>query len=107
VESGVKQDDPPSPTLFGLVMVIETVLGKLDLRGNISTQLRQLTAYADNVLIIVRTEQSLVTFQQLKDNSMEAGLIVNERKTKYLKCTKKDSGIENLNINNLCVQQVQ
>jgi hypothetical protein len=46
VESGVKQDDPLSPTLFSLV--IDTVLGKLDLRGNVSTQLRQLTAYADN-----------------------------------------------------------
>jgi len=35
VESGVKQGDPLSPTLFSLV--INTVLKKLDLRGNIST----------------------------------------------------------------------
>jgi hypothetical protein len=39
---------------------------------------------------------------------MEMGLMINERKTKYLKCTeKKDSRIENLNINNLCTEQVQ
>jgi len=34
VESGVKRGDPLSPTLFSLV--IDTVLKKIDLRGNIS-----------------------------------------------------------------------
>jgi hypothetical protein len=106
VESGVKQGDLLSSTLFSLV--IDTVLKKLDLRGNISTRLRQLTAYADDILIIARTKQSLIdTFQQLKNNPMEFGLIINEKKTKYLKCTKKDASPENLNINNLHVEQVQ
>jgi hypothetical protein len=35
VESGVKRGDPLSPTLF--ILVIDTVIKKLDLRGNIST----------------------------------------------------------------------
>jgi porphobilinogen deaminase len=71
--------------------VIDTVLKKLDLRGNISTRLRQLTAYADDVLITARTRQALIdTFQQLKNNSMEVGLIMNEKKTKYLKSTKRN-----------------
>ena len=88
MESGVKQGDPLSLTLFSLV--IDTVLNKLDLRDNISTQLRQLMAYADDVLIIARTKQSLIdTIRQLKNNSMEVGLTINEKKTKYLKCTKK------------------
>jgi len=70
--------------------VIDTVFKKLDLRGNISTRLRQLTAYADDILITPRTRQSLIdTSQQLKNNSMEVGLIINEKKTKYLKSTKK------------------
>jgi len=87
-ENGVKQGNPLYPTLFGLV--IDTVLKKLDLRDNISTLLRQLMAYADDVLITARTVQSLIdTFQQLKNNSIEVGLTINEKKTKYLKCTKK------------------
>ena len=58
--------------LFSLV--IDTVLKKLDLGGNISTRLRQLMAYADDVLTTARTEQSLTdTFQQLKNNSLEVG----------------------------------
>ena len=71
-------------------MMIDTVFKKLDLRGNISTRLRQLTDYADDILITARTRQSLIdTFQQLKNNSMEIGLIINEKETKYLKSTKK------------------
>jgi len=38
---------------------------------------------------------------------MEVGLIINEKKTKYLKCTQKDTRLENLNINNLQIEQVQ
>jgi porphobilinogen deaminase len=80
-ESAVKQGDSLSPTLFS--MMIDRVLKILDLRGNISTRLRQLTAYADYVLILARTKQSLTdTFQQLKDYSMEVGLIINEKQTK-------------------------
>jgi len=71
----------------------------MDVRGNISTRLRQLTAYADDILITARTKQLLMdTFQQLKNNSLEVGLTINEKKTKYLKCVKKDIKTENLNI---------
>ena len=78
VESGVKQGDSLSPTLFSLVRVNDTVLKKLDLRGNISTRHRQLSAYADDILITARTKQSLIDkFQQLKNYSMEVGLIIN------------------------------
>ena len=54
------------------------MLKTLDLRGNIAARLRQFTAYADDILITARTEQSLIdAFQQLKNNSMEVGLIIN------------------------------
>jgi len=65
VESGVKQGDLLSPTLFSLV--IDTILKKQDIRGNIFMQLRQLMAYADDILITACTKQSLMDkFQQLK-----------------------------------------
>jgi hypothetical protein len=38
---------------------------------------------------------------------VEVGLIINEKETKYLKCTKKDIRIENLNVNGLHIEQVQ
>ena len=106
VESEVKQGDPLSPTLFSLV--IDTVFKERDLSGDISTRLRQLTTYADDILITTRTRQSLInTFQQLKNNSMEVGLIINKKKTKYLKSTKKETRNESLNSNNLQTEQVQ
>ena len=108
MESGVKLGDLLSPTPFSLVIV--TVFKKLDLMGNISTRLGQLTAYADDILITTRTRQSLIdTLQQLKNNFMEVGLIINEKKTKYLKSTKKEKETRNdsLNINNLQIELVQ
>jgi hypothetical protein len=66
-------------------------------------------AYADDVLIIARTKQTLIdTFQQLKNNLMQVGLIINEKKTKYLKSTTtKIIRFQNLNGNGLHIEQVQ
>ena len=48
-----KQGDPLSATLFSIAM--DSILKKMELRGNISTRLRQCTAYADDILITART----------------------------------------------------
>jgi len=58
--------------------VIDSVLKERDLRGDISTRLGQLTDYADDILITSGRRQLLIdTFQQLKNSSMEVGLIIN------------------------------
>jgi hypothetical protein len=57
VECGVKQGDPLSATLFSLL--IDTILKQMELRGNITTHLKQCTAYADDILLTTRTKQSL------------------------------------------------
>jgi retron-type reverse transcriptase len=55
MESGVKQGDPVSATLLGLV--VDVILQQLDLRGYISTRLTQCSPYADGIFINTRTKQ--------------------------------------------------
>ena len=65
-------------------------------------------AYADGILITARTKESLMgTFQQLKNISLEVGLTINVKKTKYLKWAKKYIEIENLNIKSSYIHQVK
>jgi hypothetical protein len=106
LETGVKQGDPLPATLFTLV--IDNVLKQMDLRGNISTRLKQCSAYADEILITTITKQSIIdTFQKLKEISVQSGLIINEQKTKYLRCTRKNHAMDNININSMHLEQVQ
>jgi hypothetical protein len=67
--SGVKQGDPLSATLFNIV--IDNVLKQLDLKGNISTWIKQCSAYTDDILLNTRTMHALEdTFQKLKEISI-------------------------------------
>ena len=64
---------------------MDTILKQIGLRGNITTRLKQYTAYADDIMLTTRTKQSLIdTFQKLKEISAQYGLIVNGQKTKHL-----------------------
>ena len=96
ISTGVKQGDPLSATLFSIVI---DIIKQLELRGNISTRLKQCSAYADDILITARTQQTLIdTFGKLKNISSQYGLIVNENKTKYMKCTRRESKLEKLTV---------
>ena len=99
IVTGVKQGDPLSATLFSIV--IDGVLIQLDLKGNISTRIKQCSAYADDILITTRTSHSLVAnFQKLKETSAQVGVNITEQKTKYLRCTKKQ-----YMMNGICISQ--
>jgi len=50
INTGLRQGDALSTLLFNLVL--EGIIRKLDTRGNISTKLTQLCAYADDLVII-------------------------------------------------------
>jgi len=66
------------------------ICNSLGIRGNITTRLKQICAYADDIVIIGRTKQILIdTFCKFKHKALKAGLIVNNKKNKYLYCTGK------------------
>ena len=88
INNGLRQGDAISTTLFN--PVLEAALLKIDLRGNISTRTKQLCAYADDVVIIARTQKALKeTFITLQNEAEKLGLIINTNKTKYMKLTRK------------------
>ena len=67
ISTEVKQGDPLSATLFSIVI---DIIKQLELRGNISTRLKQCSAYADDILITARTQHTLIdTFGKLKNIS--------------------------------------
>jgi hypothetical protein len=70
--TGMRQGDPLSATLLNLVL--ESVIRKLYLRGDISFKLMQLNAYADDIVLIARTKT-------IQKGSMET----NTRREKYQK----------------------
>ena len=47
------------------------------------------------------------TFKKLKNISLQFGLIVNESKTKYMKCTRKETQLDTLIVDNKHIDQVR
>jgi len=106
VQTGVKQGDPLSATLFSIAM--DSILKKMELRGSIYTRLRQCTAYADDILVTARTTQTMIdTFIKLKNESLKYGLSVNIHKTKYLKCSRTQDQLKPINFENRETEQVR
>jgi hypothetical protein len=58
----------------------------LKIRGNITTCLKQVCVYADEVVLVTGTKQALAnTLQKLKQEAEKYGLVINQSKTKYMK----------------------
>ena len=87
-KTGVRQGDPLSALLFSVVM--DSIITNLEVPGNITTRLKQICTYADDIIKTGRTKQILIdTFCKLKYVALNAGLIVKNNKTRYLYCTRK------------------
>jgi len=84
VKIGIKQGDPISTILFSTIK--EMLMRKLEIRGNITTRLKQASVYADDVVLVTRTKQALInTFQKIKKEAEKYGLTINQNKTKYMR----------------------
>jgi hypothetical protein len=95
INTGVRQGDPLSALLFS--MVIDIAMNNLDIRGNISTRLRQMCAYADDLLIVARARQAMMdTFIKLKNEAVESGSVVN-----MAKCSRNTSIETHINIEDM------
>ena len=80
----------------------------MEFRGNISTRLRQCTAYTDDILITARTTQAMTDkFIKLKNESLKYGLTVNANKTKYLKCSRRQNQLRPIITGNKETEQVK
>jgi hypothetical protein len=59
---------------------------KLEIRGNITTRLKQVCFYADDVVLVTRTNQALANkLQKSKQEAEKYGLVINQSKTKYMR----------------------
>ena len=82
------QGDPLSPTIFNLIL--DSVIKKFNLRGDVSLKLKQIVAYADDVALLARSLNALKKiFHELQNEATLVGLSINEGKTKY---TNKKNG---------------
>jgi hypothetical protein len=57
ISSDVRQGDPLSATTFNLIL--DSVIKKLNLRGDISLKLTQIVAYADDAALLARSLKAL------------------------------------------------
>jgi len=86
---------------------MDVIISKVEASGNISTRLKQISAYADDIIIIERTKQvTMDTFTKLKNEASKFGLLINENKTKYMMCTRKQHKENKLEIDNMSFESV-
>jgi sorting nexin-29 len=80
---GVEQVDGLSTTAF--ILAQHNTVEEIDQRGTIDTKSSQIFAYADDVVIVTRSESRLrQVHRETEERTQQMGLIVNEGKTKYM-----------------------
>ncbi|CAG9832840.1 unnamed protein product [Diabrotica balteata] len=96
---GLRQGDALSCTLFNLALEKVMRDSGINLKGTIYTRSIQVMAYADDIIIIGRTQNEAVeAFTRIKNAAENIGLLINIQKTKYM------PAISRIQQNNLEVQ---
>jgi hypothetical protein len=93
-----------SATMFNLIL--DSVIKKLSLRGDISLKLKQIVAYADDVALLARSPTALKEiFHKLRNEATLVGLNINEDKTKYMQIKRTGTkDITHLKIDNFALK---
>jgi hypothetical protein len=107
ISSGVRQGEPHSATIFNLIH--NSVIKKLNLRGDISLKLKQTVAYADDVALLARSPKALKEiFHKLQYEATLVWLNINKDKTKYMQIkTTGTKDITHLKIDNFAFENVE
>ena len=93
---GVRQGDALSATLFNLAL--EAAVENITDNGHIIYKLRQVCAYADDVVLIARNEKQLQElYLEMRVETKKIGLEVNEEKTKYMVVSTREERRRNKN----------
>jgi hypothetical protein len=86
----IKQGDGLSTTL--LILALLNAAQEIDLRGSVCTKLSQICASVDYV-IVTRLETRLrQAYREIEDKTQQMGLMVNEKKTKYMTVSATQKG---------------
>jgi len=99
--------DPLSATIFNLIL--DSVIKKLNLRGDISLKLKQIVAYADDVALLARSLKALKEiFHKFQNEATLVGLSINKGKTKYMKIKRTGiKDITHLKIDNFAFESME
>lgn len=111
IQKGVRQGDALSALLFitSLDSIMKDVMKELQNIGTINNKSVQVIAYADDIAIIARNrkdlEQTLIT---IAEKAKEKGLEINEKKTKYMHCSRrKNKTMQGIKVNNYKFEEVE
>jgi len=90
-------------------LILDSVIKKLDLRGDISLKLKQIVAYADDVVLLARSWKACKEiFHRLQNEATLVGLTINEDKTKHMQIKRMGiKDITHLKINNFAFENVE
>jgi hypothetical protein len=90
-------------------LILDSVIKKINLRGDVSLKLTQTVAYADDVALLARSLKALKEiFHNLQYEATSVGLNINEDKTKYMQIKRKGiKDITHLKIDNFTFENVE